>query len=109
VDVCIAVVMVHNERRWLECEDCQWKKDEEQRRQVEEEKQIQREQEDRKKEKLMVTHKTQFEVSKRSIFLVSVDPFQFLKNQKSKCKLEWVGIGGVRSFVTPEFWNLTGI
>jgi len=55
---------------------------------VEEEKQIQKEEEDCKKEKLVATHKTQLEVSKRSIFLVSVDPFQFLKNWKSKHKSE---------------------
>jgi len=36
VDACIAVVMVHNERRWLEHEDCQLKEEEEWRRQVEE-------------------------------------------------------------------------
>ena len=57
----------------------------------------------------MVTHKTQLEVSKRSIFLESVDPFQFLKNWKSKRKSEWVGIGRVRSIAIPEFQNLTGI
>ena len=102
-------VMVCNERRWLECENCQWKEKEEWRRQVEEEKRIWKEEEERKKEKLVATHKTQLEVSKRSIFLALVDLFQFLKNQKSKHKSEWVGIGGVRSFVTPEFWNLTGI
>ena len=36
-DACIVAVMVHNERRWLEQEDCQWKEEEEWRRQVEEE------------------------------------------------------------------------
>ena len=109
VDACIVAVMVHNERSQLEHEDCQWKEEEEWRRQVEEEKWIQKEEEDCKKEKLAVTHKTQLEVSKRSIFLMSVDPFQFLKNRKSKCKLEWVGIGRVKGFVTPEFRNMTGI
>ena len=88
VDACIAVVMVFNERRWMECEDYQQK---------EEEKQIQKEKEDCKKEKLASTHKTHLEVSVRSMFFVSVDPFQFLKNQKSKRKSEWVGIGRVRS------------
>ena len=105
----IAVVMVHIERRQLEHEDHQWKEEEEQRRQVEDEKQIQKEEEDHKKEKLAATHKTQLEVSERSIFLASLDPFHFLKNQKLKHKLEWVGIDRVRSFVTPEFQNLTGI
>jgi len=107
VDACIVAVMVHNERSQLEHEDCQWKEEEEWRRQVEEEKQIQKEKEDCKKEKLAATCKTQLEVSERSIFLALVDPFQFLKNRKSKCKSEWVGIGGVRNCL--EFWNLTGI
>ena len=63
VDAHIAAVRVHNERRWLEWEDQQQKEEEERRRQVEEEEQIQKEKEDQEKEKLVVTHKTQIEVS----------------------------------------------
>jgi len=63
VDICIAVVIVHNERRQLEWEDLQWKEGEEWRRQVEEEEWIRKEEEDLKKEKLAATCKTQLEVS----------------------------------------------
>ena len=45
-DAHIAVVMVRNERRWLEHEDHQLKEEEDWRRQVEEEKWIQKEKED---------------------------------------------------------------
>ena len=108
-DACIVAVMVHNEMRQLECEDCQWKEEEDRRRQVEEEKWIWKEKEDCEKAKLEVTHKTQVEVSERSIFLASANPFQFLKNQKLKHKSEWVGIGRVRSITILGFQNLTGI
>jgi|SRR5882724_2370911 len=53
-DACIEVVMVCNEKRWLEHEDCQWKEEEDHRRQVEEEKQIRKEKEDYEKVKIAV-------------------------------------------------------
>ena len=54
VDVHIAAVRVHNERRQLEQEDWQWKEEEEWRKQEEEEEEEkkQKEEEDQKKEKV---------------------------------------------------------
>ena len=69
------------------------------------EKWIWQEKEDQEKEKLAATRNSKLEVSKGLIFLTLVNPFQFLKNWKLKCKLGWVGIGGVRSIAILEFWN----
>jgi len=71
-DVHIVAVRVHNEKRWLEWEDWQWKEEEELKRWVEEKECNWKEEEDQKKEKvdkdayeekLAATCKTQLEVS----------------------------------------------
>ena len=95
-DVHIAVVRVHNERRWLEQEDQQWKEEEEQKKQEEEEDQKWKEEEDRKKEKadkdtykekLVEAHQMQLKVSPEFFIPCSdLSDIQILKKQRVKCK-----------------------